>query len=130
MTWKIDLPLDPIPCPRPKVSRYGGAYYPAKYSRWKAAAAKLLPACLFNAGIVRELAGPLIVSLVLRVTRPKASKLTHPKPDVDNYAKSVMDACNGLAWEDDSQVVRLEVSKEWAPPGEPGSVEVVISRPE
>ena len=33
------------------------------------------------------------------------------KPDVDNIAKAVLDALNGVAFEDDSQVVRLRCSK-------------------
>lgn len=33
------------------------------------------------------------------------------KPDVDNIAKIIMDALNGLAWQDDKQVVRLSVCK-------------------
>ena len=35
------------------------------------------------------------------------------KPDVDNVAKAVLDALNGLAFDDDKQVVRLEVSKRY-----------------
>ena len=31
--------------------------------------------------------------------------------DVDNYAKTILDGLNGAAWEDDSQVVHLEVTK-------------------
>ena len=33
--------------------------------------------------------------------------------DVDNIAKSILDALNGFAYEDDCQVVRLTVSKEY-----------------
>lgn len=33
------------------------------------------------------------------------------RPDSDNYAKLVLDALNGLIYEDDSQVVDLQVSK-------------------
>lgn len=40
------------------------------------------------------------------------------KPDADNIAKIIMDALNGLAYEDDKQVVRLEVVKRYAA-GEP-----------
>ena len=29
-------------------------------------------------------------------------------PDLDNLIKSVLDACNGVLWNDDSQVVRFE----------------------
>ena len=33
------------------------------------------------------------------------------KPDVDNIAKLVLDALNGIAWEDDTQVTTLTVQK-------------------
>lgn len=33
------------------------------------------------------------------------------KPDADNVAKAVLDALNGMAYEDDSQVIKLEVVK-------------------
>lgn len=33
------------------------------------------------------------------------------KPDTDNIAKLVLDALNGRAWHDDSQIVDLHVSK-------------------
>jgi len=33
------------------------------------------------------------------------------RPDLDNLIKFVKDCLNGLAWEDDSQVCRLEASK-------------------
>ena len=36
------------------------------------------------------------------------------KPDCDNLAKAVLDALNGVLWQDDSQVVELSVSKWYA----------------
>lgn len=33
------------------------------------------------------------------------------KPDVDNVAKGIMDAMTGIIWQDDKQVVSLQVSK-------------------
>lgn len=33
------------------------------------------------------------------------------KPDLDNAAKSILDALNGIAYKDDSQVVEVEVKK-------------------
>lgn len=39
------------------------------------------------------------------------------KPDVDNVAKSVMDALSGIAYEDDSQVVTLVAEKHAAQRG-------------
>lgn len=37
------------------------------------------------------------------------------KPDVDNYAKSALDACKGIVFEDDSQVDVLMAMKAYGP---------------
>ena len=42
---------------------------------------------------------------------------TTPKLDVDNVAKVCLDALTGIVWADDSQVVRLEVTKAAGPRG-------------
>jgi crossover junction endodeoxyribonuclease RusA len=31
--------------------------------------------------------------------------------DIDNYVKSILDALNGVAWEDDKQIIELTVKK-------------------
>ena len=36
------------------------------------------------------------------------------KPDLDNVAKGVLDALNGVAYVDDTQVVRLLVQKQYS----------------
>jgi Holliday junction resolvase RusA-like endonuclease len=33
------------------------------------------------------------------------------KPDLDNLVKAVKDACNGIVWKDDSQVIQIRASK-------------------
>ena len=33
------------------------------------------------------------------------------KPDIDNVCKGILDSLNGLAYNDDSQVIKLEVEK-------------------
>lgn len=47
------------------------------------------------------------------------------KPDCDNLAKSVLDALNGLAYDDDKQVTSLHVMKEY---GDRPRTEIVIQR--
>lgn len=37
------------------------------------------------------------------------------KPDVDNYAKAILDALNGIVFKDDNQIVKLTVSKIYSP---------------
>ena len=35
------------------------------------------------------------------------------KPDVDNICKIILDALNGVAYKDDTQVIRLSISKKY-----------------
>lgn len=55
----------------------------------------------------------IMVRRPLPATRPKrmTSEPDVYKPDVDNIAKLVLDALNGCAWEDDTQVMDLQVMK-------------------
>lgn len=50
---------------------------------------------------------------------------TRHRRDVDNLSKTVLDALNGLAWEDDSQVVHLSVQKGLVAQGEWTSVQLL-----
>ena len=48
------------------------------------------------------------------------------KPDCDNLLKSVMDALNRVAYQDDSQVVYVSCTKRYAKPGEEPRIDVVM----
>lgn len=73
----------------------------------------------------RPVASPLRVAIIARFTPPKSaskaararmlSNHTHPiaRPDADNLAKN-LDALNGVAFVDDSQIVSLNVAKIYA----------------
>lgn len=50
-----------------------------------------------------------------------------PRPDVDNLVKAVMDALNGMAWRDDTQVVALDAVKRWTGAPQDGAQLHVIS---
>ena len=39
------------------------------------------------------------------------------RPDIDNFIKSVCDACNGVVWTDDSRVWSLLAQKRYGEPG-------------
>ena len=36
------------------------------------------------------------------------------RPDLDNVIKGITDSLNGIAYEDDSQIVKIEATKQWA----------------
>ena len=53
-----------------------------------------------------------------------AGRIHHQKkPDLDNCVKSVLDALNGTAYEDDSDIVRISATKSY---GETDNVKIVI----
>lgn len=109
---QVRIVIDPMPCPRPRVGRFG-AYYPVKYSNWRAMFQEELDRVVGKG--FKPIADILAVDVILECRRPRSTKLAYPKPDIDNYAKAVLDACNGVLWLDDSQIISLYASKAWTP---------------
>ena len=120
--------MAPMPTPRPRARVIPGRrpiavfYSPANYKEWqKEAAAELAKIDAV------KVEGSCLVTVENYATRPKTTKLSAPKPDVDNYAKGVLDAItkDGRFWHDDSQVTDLTVSKRWTTDG--ARIEVTIT---
>jgi Holliday junction resolvase RusA-like endonuclease len=108
----------PSPASRPRVSRFG-TYYVKPYQVWMASCqqqmaeqAKSIPA------------GNLVCAVEVLVEKPKTSKLTIPRGDVDNLAKGLLDgATKAGVWGDDGQITTLIVRKRFTLPGEaPGAI--------
>ncbi len=77
-----------------------------------------------EAVIFAPIAGPVRVTLVFRMPRPKnhfgkkglksdAPILHSSRPDIDKLVRAVLDALTMIAWMDDSQVAALEVLKRY-----------------
>jgi len=122
--------------PRPRAFARGGrasVYNPKTADEWKGQIKKRLQQ---YQGM--NLDGNFHVKLNFFFARPKshfgtgknckALKTTSPaqhtqKPDLDNLAKSVLDAITDLQiWKDDSQVTELTLAKEWADVIKPGMI--------
>ena len=110
MEWRFDI--SPVPASRPRVSKWG-AYYTGAYKEFREKAAEKVWDVLGTD--LEPLTTFLAVSLELYVKRPKSTEKEYPKPDVDNYAKAVFDILNKKLWVDDSQIVSMYVTKQWAP---------------
>lgn len=124
---QLQIPIDPMPTPRPRVAVRGGharAYNPAKYTAYKNELKEILAERWEDDPIDY----PVVVTIIILAPRPKTTKLDAPKPDVDNYAKGVLDAMNDVVLVDDYLVRRLECEKQWAPAGDPGRIHVLIER--
>jgi Holliday junction resolvase RusA-like endonuclease len=92
-------------------------YHPADYTKFKANLTETVRAQ--NDRPPAPLTGPLTVSVVVLVEKARTSKLAHPTPDVDNYAKGVLDAITAaeIYWVDDKQIVELNIIKRWTDDG-------------
>lgn len=76
--------------------------------------------------------GRVMADLRFNVVRPQSlpKKVQIPLKgaDVDNLAKSVLDALQGMnVFHDDKQVTDLQVSKRFAEPGHPEGVEIELT---
>jgi Holliday junction resolvase RusA-like endonuclease len=93
---------------------------------WRKAVSDAVKQAMIDSGDLSKFEGAVKVEAVFYLTRKPSVKRAYPTvpPDVDKLSRSLLDSCKGV-WGDDSQVVRLEVSKKYAS-GEPG-VAVTIS---
>lgn len=120
----VTIPIMPVPKARPRFTRYGKPYTPEKTKEYEKAIAETWKQATKNFKYDPE--QPLYVNLVFGLPIAKSTPkykaeqmaqgiIRHTKkPDADNLAKAVMDALNGVAWEDDSQVVKVSIFKEYA----------------
>jgi Holliday junction resolvase RusA-like endonuclease len=111
------FPINPVAASRPRVSKFG-AYFTGPYKRFRSAAAIVINRILGRS--FTPMSGKLAVDIKCYVTRPKSTKLEYPRADVDNYSKAILDSLNGKLWDDDSQIIALFISKQWADCGEEG----------
>jgi Holliday junction resolvase RusA-like endonuclease len=105
---------------RARTLKSGRSYTPAKTANYAAKVAQIGKLAMGDAPL---LDGPLSLSLMVHLPIPqswsKAKQASALKgtvwpvsrPDVDNYAKNILDALNGVVWHDDSAVVELRCTK-------------------
>lgn len=106
------IPGRPVPWARTRVGHAGSFFTPTKQRLYK-----LSCASIFSRRVRDPIEGPVAVVIRVQLMRPKSNKTLLPATrntsDVDNWAKMILDAGNGIVWKDDAQVIALEVSKVW-----------------
>ena len=105
----------PIGKARPRVLRNGNVYTPPATQQWEDYISLLARQKTMN-----EIPFPdEAVSVLLTFYCTKGAA------DIDNLAKAVLDALNGIVWTDDKQVTVLHVFKDTA---KPHRVEITVTR--
>lgn len=131
---KIIIPGEPVPKQRPRVTRRGITYTPAKTQKYERLVQEI-----YNKNEYYEKGVPLKFRVDAFFSVPKSwSKKKQQqalngelyvtkRPDGDNILKICMDALNGVAFYDDSQIVEMSISKHYS---ENPRVEIEIERKE
>ena len=111
---EFTAPIQPVAKARPRVAVRGGkarAYTPRKTADYEEKLAGYCPVNVINGPVRVDInvtlaipsswSGGVREQAILGRVRPTS------RPDVDNYAKAILDAIEGRAFVDDSQVVEL-----------------------
>ena len=127
----------PVAKGRPRAFRLGGGvrmFTPKKTQAWETLVERVIRAEMGdNPPLEGELEVHVLLTLPVPASWPRKAKeaalngLTPhiSRPDVDNLAKAVLDACNGSLWVDDCQITRLTCQKEF---GETPGVTIEVLR--
>lgn len=122
MTFTFEIIGEPQGKGRPRFSTRGGfvkTYTPKKTASYE----NFVKVCYLNKYKGQKLDGEIIAEIIAYFPIPKSfSKKKRSeaiegkirptkKPDTDNIAKTILDSMNGIAFEDDKQVVALLVKK-------------------
>lgn len=122
MNWNLKYQFiitgQPVAMGRPRMTRMGRAYTPTKSRIYMESSMEVLK----NQWDGKVLSGPIKVVATFVSSRPQV-KMTkkHPqtripkttKPDIDNYAKMILDVITKVGiWEDDNLVVALSL-EDW-----------------
>lgn len=112
---------EPVPKKRPRFTKTGRTYTPKETMTYEAEVAKIAKAAM---GSSEPLETPVAAYVYINYAIPPSytkkrteaclKGLERPKRhDVDNVAKAILDACNGIVYLDDVQVVSLHVTKRY-----------------
>ena len=127
---KLTIPGEPVAKGRPRVTRYG-TYTPEKTKNYET----LVKELYFMEHGQTLLEGELSIDIKAYFRIPKSASKKRKRlmangdmrptkrPDLDNLMKAVTDAINGVAYEDDSQIVSATVEKYYS---EEPRVEVIL----
>lgn len=114
---KIIFNITPKPTPRPRVAKFG-VYYPKEYQAYKKTLEQLAPLLCKNhfKGAISmkiDFLMPIPTSLSKIKREAIIGRYHTKKPDCDNLAKGVKDCLEGIAYDNDSQIAVLNITKRY-----------------
>ena len=113
------IPGEPIPKARARTLKAGYSFTPKTTVEYR----ELIQSCWLAEHLVEEITHPIQMAIKFFLGAPKYLQKKNPtgislellpaagRKDVDNMAKAIMDALEGLAYKNDSQIYSLLVVK-------------------
>lgn len=115
-------PIEPVACPRPRVTRTGRVYYPKKYQEW-------IKEAKIHFSKMNIPKGAVHIDVIFVFHRPKRLKrygereIHDKRPDLDNCVKALLDA---LPMDDDCRVSSIRARKYYAAWDELPNIELYV----
>ena len=127
MRIEFTAPVVAVPKARPRFTRSGRTYTPAKTQAFEKQIALMAWRAMADAGVSRVESGAVSVLAYFYYTPPQSwskkrkqevvDKIVVPKttkPDIDNLKKAVLDGMNGVVFADDALVSRISAEKAYS----------------
>lgn len=119
--YVLTVPGEPVAKGRPRVGKFG-TYTPKKTLNYETYVKELWVTSYGQTMLEGELKAEITAYFSIPKSTSKKKKVEmsegriNPikRPDADNIAKTVLDALNGIAYYDDSQIVEVTVKKRYA----------------
>lgn len=121
MEVKFTVPGQPVPQGRPRFTTkpFVRTYDPPKSAKYKRKVKRFAEKVAPDKPLQGELYAEVLIyketlksfSKIKKAAAEARTLRPTTKPDVDNYAKGILDAVKGIIWEDDGQVVDLVTRK-------------------
>lgn len=112
MIYQIEIKGEPVAKARPRMTKTGHIYTPAKTKHQEA---EITLAWVRKYDKIR-LENAVGIEVTFNMKKPQKTKDRYvlKRPDIDNLLKTVLDGLNGVAYIDDKQVCRITGIKRWA----------------
>lgn len=121
---QFTVPGEPIAKGRPRFSKYGQTYTPQRTAVYETLVRleyeRQCEGVFFEKGVPLRMIVHAYCAIPKATTKKKRVEMLSgvlwptKRPDCSNLVKTIEDGLNGVAYEDDSQIVSLVVVKHWA----------------
>lgn len=107
MRLTFTIPGRPVGKARARVTKQGHAYTPERTRQWERLAALMCTTAILDGSLRWPMNARYVLSVKAHHAHTKKGTERLTAPDLDNVIKAVCDGCEGIAYENDRQVLGI-----------------------